>query len=439
MKAESSSSCPTSRSLISTPPDKDFSNPTFNYLRLAFLSVFSAFSAYSPFASVLYESKGFTPTENGLLLAFSPLCTLIVIPPVMYLAETKALQMQIMYGSALASAALLTIVLLSDDKLVVVVASISYFVVNSPLLPIFDEHTMSVLGDENRRYYGGFRVMGAYSWLVGSFLSSLVFGRFGWHSLSIPVVVGYLVFMFSVYKTPVAKPVGEHHYFDVWAHILKHPEIINFMVGIATVGFGYSIIGTFLNLFLVSDELRAPPVLLGLTTVMTVSIEIPLFHNAEWLHKNFSDEQLFMGSVFGYIFRVWGYSVLPNCWLVLLLEPLHGLTFGLMWLASMSYFKKSFPKALANSAVGFVHSSAFGLGPVIGNVVGGILYENFGPRNLFRISGTILAVEGCIFWIVQDFFKKQVVCENDEVQGEKIESDAVTAIVADADAASLKE
>lgn len=401
-------------------PDKDYSNPRFNYIRAGYSLVFFGLSAFSPFSSVLFESKGFSPSENGLLNAVNPLCVLFVIPPVAYIAETNKLQSHFMYFSAIVSSILLSIVFVSDDKFIVTVLTCAFYVVNAPLLPLYDEHTMSVLGEENKKFYGTFRVYGAYSWLVGSLAASLIFGHFGWKWLSLYCLVGFLGIAFSVYKTPVEKEISEHHYVDVWKHILKHPKIMNFLFGLTAMGFGYAIVGTFLNLYLVGEELQAPPVLLGLCTVFTVLFEIPLFQNAERLHRNFTDEQLFMGAVFGYVFRVWAYSVLPNCWLVLLVEPAHAATFGLMWLSGISFLRKSFPKELSNSATGLVHSAAFGLGPVIGLPIGGYLFEQVGPRHLFQIAGFILLSCGAIFWIVHKN------CSDDDKQ----ESDEVEAVVA---------
>jgi MFS transporter, PPP family, 3-phenylpropionic acid transporter len=277
------------------------------------------------------------------------------------------------------------------------------------LLPLYDDHTMSVLGDENRKFYGTFRVFGAYSWLFGSLIASVIFGRFGWNWLSLYGLIGFSGICVAIYRTPVEKEVGEHRYLDVWKHMFKHPKILNFALGLAAMGWGYGIVGAYLNLYLISDELRAPPVLLGLCTVFTVLFEIPLFQNAERLHRNFSDEQLFMGAVFGYVFRVWAYSVLPNCWLVLLVEPAHAATFGLMWLSGISFLRKSFPKELSNSATGLVHSACFGLGPLISLPLGGSLYEQVGPRNLFRIAGTVLLICGAIFWTVHKN------CQDEEV------------------------
>jgi len=383
-----------------TTPEKDFTTSKYNYVRAGYFLTFGALSAFSPFASVLFESKGFTAFENGLINSFNPFCTLFVIPPIAYLAEVNKMQSKFMYLSAFFSAFFLTIAFLVDDKLIVAVAACGFFACHAPLLPLFDEHTLSILTDEFKHQYGHFRSFGAYSWLAGSLLSSFIIGQLGWKWLSLSVILGFLGLMFCVYKTPVEKIQGEHHYIDVFKHILKTPKLLNFIFALCFIGFGYAIINTFLNLFLISPELDAPPILLGLATVFTVAIEIPLFNNADWLYKHFTDEQLIVGAMFFFVIRVLGYSVLPNCWAVLLLEPNHGLVFGLSWLSATRFFPQNFPDTYRNSAVGFVHASMFGLGPVFAGPVGGYLYEEFGPRKLFQISACMMGIVACCFWFI---------------------------------------
>lgn len=403
-------------------PDQDFTNSHYNYIRIGYLFIFFCFSAYTPFASVLFESKGFTPLENGFLNVVRPFCTLVVIPPVAYLAERYNHQSTFMYIGATSTAILMSMIFLSDDKTTITWLVIVLFILMTPLSALYDEHTLCVLGEEHKRFYGSFRSYGAKSWLVGSLVASLIWGHFGFGWLSIFAVIGCTGFMFAVYKTPVERQAGEHHYIDVWKFTLTNARITTFLVGLSVAGIGFALIGTFLNLFLVSEELRAPPVLLGLRTVFTVLIEIPIFRNAEKLHNSFNDIDLFMLGMYAYSLRVFGYSFLPNAWLVLILEPLHGISYAASFLAGISFFKKNFPKEWSNSAVGLVYASTWGLAGLIGLPLGGYLYEQVGPRKLFQISGVFSIFSAVVFYVLMNYvFVEKKEEENTKVDEVKIE------------------
>ena len=181
-----------SSSSTALTPDKDFSTPKYNYIRGGFFLVFAALSAFSPFASVLFESKGFTPYENGLLNSFCPLCTLFVIPPIAYLAEVNSIQSQMMYLSSFFSAFFLIVAFIAEDKMTVAIAACCFYIFHAPLLPLYDEHTMSNLTDKHKHVYGSFRLFGALSWLTGALVSSYVMGEWGWKWLTINVVFGFI-------------------------------------------------------------------------------------------------------------------------------------------------------------------------------------------------------------------------------------------------------
>ena len=383
-------------------PDQDFTNPRYNWLRIGYFFVFLALSAYTPFASILFDSKGFSPSTIGLLVAGRPLSMLFIVPPVTYIAEVFGIQSQIMYVSSVSSALLLSIVYFAEDHVVIVACLISFFILFSPLAPLYDEHTMELLGTENRKYYGSFRLFGTFAWLIGSVVNSAIFGYIGWKYLIVFISSGFLIFGFSAYKTPVTKEKGEHHIIDVWRHMCRRPKVVAFFIAASSIGSGMAIINTYVNLFLISDEMQAPPILLGLIVTCTILIEIPLFKRSDWLHNNFRPEELFMIAAFSYCIRVLGYSIMPsgNPWLSLLLEPLHGTTYTLCWLAVLDFFKENFPKTYQNSATGLAHSALSGLGQLIGMVGGGFLFEKVGPRNLFQIAAFYVAVISLIFWII---------------------------------------
>ena len=374
-------------------------SPAFRAARMGFFFQFLALGVFAPFASVLFAAKKFSPAATGLLMATNPIATLIVVPPMCYLAETRGWQVPMMYAGLIAGSLLMSFICVADDQLQVAVATTVHYISTNHLFPLYDEHVMSVLGPAHKADWGSLRVWGAYAWALAAPLGSLIFGHLGWQYLPIVIVFGNAGFAYCIHRTPVVKVAGSHRYADVFRHILRHPRIINFMCGIACMGMGYAVIGTYLFIFLQQD-LLAPPILLGLCVVFTVLIEIPLFRASKALHRTFSDAVMFMFAVGGFVVRVLGYSLLTNPWLVLPLEMFHGLTFAMMWLSGINFFSAAFPPELANSAIGFLHACAFGVGPIVGNIVGGHLYEWCGPRQMFRIFAAALAVVGCVFWFV---------------------------------------
>ena len=67
-------------------------------------------------------------------------------------------------------------------------------------------------------------------------------------------------------------------------------------------------------------------------------------------------------SMFALVVRHLGYSLLVNPWWVLVIEPLHGVTFGLMWSAASNYAATIAPQGMSATVQGVVGGLHFGVG-----------------------------------------------------------------------------
>ncbi len=358
--------------------------------KLGFCGNYFGLSAVSPYYSILFAAKGFSPSAVGLLSAMNPLATLLIVPPVAYFCDRYHKNSLVVVLGCASSAVTLLVMILASDQTVIACAALLFFVLSTPVDPLLDQHTMAMLPPHAKNEWGASRVYGAYGWGVGAPLAAQLITLVGWPVLALQYAIGRIANVFCVVTGAihsVPEPTGIR-YLDVLSFVLQHRRMLLFLVCVCVMGMGYVFIATFLFLFL--QSLGAPDLLLGLSISMTVLVEIPLFIHSSWIHERFTDRQLFAASMVGWAARVTGYSFLTDPWIVLLLEPFHGFTFGCMWLAGVHYCQVTFPKSLSTSSFGFLHASAFGVGPFIGNIVGGQMYELLGPRMMFRASAGVM-------------------------------------------------
>lgn len=69
---------------------------------------------------------------------------------------------------------------------------------------------------------------------------------------------------------------------------------------------------------------------MGISVLLTVAFEIPIFQIAPTLLRKLGAARLIQIAALSYIFRVIGYSIVPEGEMIyiLCLEPLHGVTFA---------------------------------------------------------------------------------------------------------------
>lgn len=91
--------------------------------------------------------------------------------------------------------------------------------------------------------------------------------------------------------------------------------------------------------FLFFEYLGSSYTVMGMTVLLTVSFEIPIFRMAPALLERFGSGTLLLVASFSYIVRAVGYSCIPvgHIWYVLGLEPLHGVTYACSQVSTLTY------------------------------------------------------------------------------------------------------
>ena len=165
-----------------------------------------------------------------------------------------------------------------------------------------------------------------------------------------------------------------------------------------------SFVETYLFLFLL-ERLDGPVYLCGLTITVMVIGEVPVFAASNFLLKKIGILGMLLISHVAYAVRVFGYTMLPEhnehySYFILLLEPLHGLTYAGMWLASIEYGARMVPTHLQGTMQGLLNGIYIGLADSIGSVVGGYIYHSFGPIWMYRASGSVIFIWMILFQIL---------------------------------------
>lgn len=378
----------------------DFPSSSLRRYKAGFFFLFFALATISPYKAVLLAERGFMPADISLIICTDPLATLLLCPVLAVMADKHGFQVQAMLVSVLLCTMCMTAVCSSASSAGVVgVAMVLYSLCNAPITVFYDEFVTTALGEGRRKEYGTLRVFGAYGWAIGAPVASWWYSYWGWDWLPVLWMAGMAVFSYVVFTAPPSqRRLCETHYTEVLRFIWRSRRVLWFAAAISVLGAGYAVISTFLFLYLKSD-IRAPDVLLGFTIVCTVLVEIPLFRNAKVIYEHFSERTMVLSSFIGWSARVTGYSFLSPALpaLVLLLEPLHGFTFGMMWLASVHVVTTAFPPELANTGFAVVNAAVFGVGPIVGNLVGGQLYGALGARSMFRLLAAVMAATGAVY------------------------------------------
>ena len=118
-----------------------------------------------------------------------------------------------------------------------------------------------------------------------------------------------------------------------------------------------------------------------------------MFHYSPKLLKAYGPGILQSVAAFAYVSRVVGYSIVPegHVFYVLLLEPLHGITYALSMTSAVDFMAQRLPSSQAAAGQGWVWTGR-SLGAVAGLLGGGWTQELYGGRIMYRIFAGVVAL-----------------------------------------------
>ncbi|PIK57792.1 putative major facilitator superfamily domain-containing protein 6-B [Apostichopus japonicus] len=107
-------------------------------------------------------------------------------------------------------------------------------------------------------------------------------------------------------------------------------------------------------------------------------------HASKQIIWKIGHENAFLLVLAAYAIRFLAYSFLWNPWWILPVELLHGFCFGILWPNVTAFCNAVAPPGMAATMQSLAFALTAGLSEGIGTILGGLFYERYGARNLFR-------------------------------------------------------
>jgi MFS family permease len=166
--------------------------------------------------------------------------------------------------------------------------------------------------------------------------------------------------------------------------------VLTFMFIAFLMGIGNGFVG---YLFLLLTDLGGSGTLLGLCLAMNCVGEVPLFYYSGALIKKLGVTMSFNLAMAAYVIRLGAYALLPwypTLWIVLPVELLQGLTFGLAYSAGTVHCRRISPKYLRSTVQSIFSGLYTGIGAGIGGLAGGMIYSAFSGQTMYIVATVVL-------------------------------------------------
>ncbi|CAJ1960158.1 unnamed protein product [Cylindrotheca closterium] len=316
---------------------------------------------------------------------------------------------------------------------------------------LLDAYTLDLLGQENKLYYGRYRLYASLSWGVGSMVIGWITDRYGFEPnfILFALLSGLMVFLVAWYIPETGTntatvnqeeddqagqetvggqesvceddeervhieedPVAEEGTLMELVAIIVRPQTLLFLLEVIIMGAAMATVERLLFLYLIND-LQASTFICGLSVFVNVLFELPIFLYASQFMALLGHDGLMIVAMACFSFRVWGYTLLTpstKLW-ILPLEVLHGITFACYWTVATDIAKilvhqttatqrndvnsneirnnrkSGYWSTVIPTSVNMLYSA---VGSSLGSVLGGWAMHKYGSRRMYTIMASIV-------------------------------------------------
>jgi MFS transporter, PPP family, 3-phenylpropionic acid transporter len=365
-------------------------------LRLSYLFFFIAMASSMPYYALIYQERGLTGSQIGILVALPPLMTMVGAPLWTALADaTHRHKAVLLFTTGGAFFGMLGIMVTQTFSGLLPVV-VFYALCMAPLMSMIDNIVMAKLG-ERKESFGRQRIVGSAGPAVAGPLLSALVGCFGLRVPFYSTMLSFALLFFLFQGMTIRVERLTSSFVGELRTLLRNSRLRQFLLVVFLGMTGYSAMMVYL--FVRLEELGAPTWVLGFGLTLGTAGEIPFLLSSKRLLQRFGVRATLLASLIAIVVVLFGVSLAPTVWLVLLLQLLHGTAFSGMIISGVAYADAVAPPGLGATAQGLFNAVFGGLASAAGAFLSSVMRDQWGSVRMFQLSGSV-ALLGLVVFVV---------------------------------------
>jgi len=362
-----------------------------------YLLYFGAVGCMFPYLNLYYQRIGLTGFQIGILSAIPSLVVPFASPIWGILGDSLNLHRRLL--TLAVGGTIIPVLLLSAGRSMSWLAPVTlvYAFFYGPIGPLIDSTALQV-AEAVHRSYGELRVWGT----IGFIASAWTLGRIMEGTSLRALFLGYALFMLGSLAFSLLLPSSPQRWSGPMLQglgvLLADRVFVLFLASVFLLATAVAAANNFFALYM--DGLGASEGLVGLSWAIAALSEVPVMFLSGALLRRLAPRGLLILGFSVYALRWFLYSQTTSLQAVLLIQVLHGLSFGAYFVAGVVYTRERAPGGLGATAQALFSGTVLGLAGIVGGLVGGYLYDQVGVMNLFRFCSLAAILALVVFLVV---------------------------------------
>lgn len=363
------------------------------WMRAAYFAFYAGVASWSPYLVLYYQHLSLSGTQIGILNALPPLGMALLAPIWGMVADSRGVH-RLIIRIALLTTACVAVLLVGATRFWQVLPLILLIaLMGGAISPILDSYGVSISAQHGLSF-GQVRVWGSIGYTLVVWVIGYVMGG----TISSLFLISYAAALGVTFAATWGLPVlGQRQPQRRWqgaAAMLRRPDMRVMLLVVFLLSIGTNPVFSLFGIYIIN--LGGTTTLLGATSALAALSEFPILFLGRWFTTRWGSRRMLITAIVIYALRIFLYSVVPSPSWVLPIQILHGCSFGMYLMASVTMVHELVGAEHAATAQGLL-ASAMAFGQMSGSLAGGILLDHIGVLALYRLSTTITVLSLLVF------------------------------------------
>ncbi|MFO7167472.1 MAG: MFS transporter [Chloroflexota bacterium] len=358
-----------------------------------YFAFYAGIACWGPYIVLYYQRLGLSGAEIGVLNAVTPLGMAFLSPIWGSLADSRNAHRLILRLALLTTAAVALLLTVATSFWQILPLILLLALVGTTASPLIDSYAVTI-GARHGISFGQLRVWGSISYTLVVWLIGVAMGG----EVSPLFLICYAITLGLTCLTTLGLPARRQPSVpDRWrgaAEMLRRPDmrvllLVVFLLAISTSPI-FSLFGIYIT------AIGGNTGLLGATSATAAISELPVLFLGGRLVSRLGTRRMMVVALCMYTLRILLYTLVPSPEWVLGVQVLHGCSYGIYLLASVSMVHELAGPQLAATGQGLL-ASAMAFGQMSGAVISGVLLDQIGIVAIYRLSVGITLLALAVF------------------------------------------
>ncbi len=341
------------------------------------------------FLPLYLKYKGLTGTEIGWVLAIGPFASIISQPFWGYLSDkyktVKRMLIISVVGMLIAS-----IIFFQMNQLVAILVFGAFFYFFSSPVGALSDSLAQRKAFDMKIPFGTIRMWGSVGFAFSSLLVGEILSKFGIQFIVWPyVILGSVLLLITFTITDVRADSAPVKISDI-TNLITNKAFVLFLFFMMFIAIAHRANDSFMGIYI--TDLGGSEGLVGIAWFIGVISEAAVFAFAGFWFRKYHPIIFVVIAGTLYSIRWFIYGTATSPFLIISLQVLHGLTFGIFYVSAFDYVTRIIPKLMQSTGHLIFYSVLFGVAGIIGSMGGGLVFEHFGGQTLYMMMGVFALI-----------------------------------------------